>query len=114
MIVYIVVPCVYSNSIFLKGTRMNERIRELALQAGDYANAVYTGPVRSKTPSKIWEDGHIGWHELFNKKFAELIIREYAEELRQLNEGERVVLPKNREHAQALVRVGMHYLEQNK
>ena len=55
---------------------MNERIKELALQAGEYANSVYTPPVRSKTPGKIWEDGHIDWHELFNEKFAELIVGE--------------------------------------
>ena len=55
---------------------MNERIRELAKQAGDYVNETYTGPVRSKTPGKIWEDGHIGWHTQFNEKFAELIVRE--------------------------------------
>jgi hypothetical protein len=55
---------------------MNERIQELALQAGEYVNKVYTPPVRSKTPGKIWEDGHIGWHTQFNQKFAELIVRE--------------------------------------
>jgi hypothetical protein len=55
---------------------MNERITLLAKQAGDYVNEVYTGPVRSKTPGKIWEDGHIGWHTQFNEKFAELIVRE--------------------------------------
>ena len=55
---------------------MNERIKELALQAGDYVNSVYTPPVRSKTPGKIWEDGHVGWHTQFNQKFAELIVRE--------------------------------------
>ena len=55
---------------------MNSRIRELALQAGEYTNSVYTPPVRSKTPGKIWEDGHIDWHELYNEKFAELIVRE--------------------------------------
>lgn len=54
---------------------MNERIKELAKQAGDYVNEVYTPPVRSKTPGKIWEDGHIGWHEQFHEKFAELIVR---------------------------------------
>ena len=58
---------------------MNERIRQLALQAGDYVNEVYTPPVRSKTPGKIWEDGHIDWHTQFNEKFAELIVRECAE-----------------------------------
>lgn len=57
---------------------MNERIKLLAEQAGDYVNEVYTGPVRSKTPGKIWEDGHIGWHTQFNQKFAELIVRECA------------------------------------
>ena len=57
---------------------MNERIKELAEQAGEYVNSVYTPPVRSKTPGKIWEDGHIGWNEQFNQKFAELIVRECA------------------------------------
>jgi hypothetical protein len=55
---------------------MNERIKLLALQAGDYVNEVYTPPVRSKTPGKIWEDGHIDWYTQFNEKFAELIVRE--------------------------------------
>ena len=58
---------------------MNERIKELSKQAGDYVNEVYTGPVRSKTPGKIWEDGHVGWHTQFNQKFAELIVRECAD-----------------------------------
>jgi hypothetical protein len=57
---------------------MNERIQELAEQAGDYVNEVYTPPVRSKTPGKIWEDGHIDWHTQFNQKFAELIVKECA------------------------------------
>ena len=54
-------------------------IKQLALEAGDYVNEVYTAPVRSKTPGKIWEDGHVDWHTQFNKKFAELIVRECAE-----------------------------------
>jgi len=58
---------------------MNERIQQLAEQAGDYVNEVYTPPVRSKTPGKIWEDGHIGWNEQFQAKFAELIVRECYE-----------------------------------
>jgi|DEB19_MinimDraft_3_1074340.scaffolds.fasta_scaffold10300_4 hypothetical protein len=58
---------------------MNERIRELAKKAGDYVNEVYTPPVRSKTPGKIWEDGHVGWHEQFHEKFAELIVKECAD-----------------------------------
>jgi hypothetical protein len=55
---------------------MNERIKQLAKQAGDYVNEVYTPPVRSKTPGKIWEDGHVDWYTQFNEKFAELIVRE--------------------------------------
>ena len=55
---------------------MNERIKELAEQAGDYVNEVWTPPVRSKTPDKIWEDGHVDWHTQFNEKFAELIVEE--------------------------------------
>ena len=58
---------------------MNERIIQLSKQAGDYVNEVYTPPVRSKTPGKIWEDGHVGWHTQFNEKFAELIVRECAD-----------------------------------
>ena len=57
---------------------MNQRIRELALEAGEYVNSVYTPPVRSNTPGKIWEDGHVDWHTQFNQKFAELIVRECA------------------------------------
>lgn len=55
---------------------MNERIRELVMEAGEYTNLVYQPPVRSKTPGKIWEDGHVPWDEIFNQKFAELIIKE--------------------------------------
>ena len=57
---------------------MNERIKQLALQAGEYVNEVYTPPIRSKTPGKMWEDGHIDWHTQFNEKFAELIVKECA------------------------------------
>lgn len=55
---------------------MNQRIEELVVQASEYVNTVYTPPVRSKTPGKMWEDGHVGWHTQFNQKFAELIVRE--------------------------------------
>jgi hypothetical protein len=48
------------------------------------------------------------------EKFAELIVKEYASEYNKLINGESVVLPKDREHATALVRVGMFYLENNK
>jgi hypothetical protein len=64
---------------------MNERIKQLALQAGEYVNSVYTPPVRSTTPGKIWEDGHIGWHEQFNQKFAELIVKECATAVAKAN-----------------------------
>ena len=50
-----------------------EQIKKLAMQAGEYTNKVYVPPVRSKTPGKIWEDGHVGWHDIFNEKFAELV-----------------------------------------
>ena len=63
---------------------MNERIKQLALEAGEYVNKVYTGPVRSKTPGKIWEDGHIDWHTQFNEKFAELIVQECMDIARQV------------------------------
>jgi hypothetical protein len=58
---------------------MNERIKLLADQAGHYVNETYKPPVRSKTPGKIWEDGHIDWHIQFNQKFAELIVKECAQ-----------------------------------
>ena len=44
---------------------MNERIKELAKQAADYANT-YS------------DDGADVWFEMYNKKFAELIVRECA------------------------------------
>jgi hypothetical protein len=69
---------------------MNERIKELIKQAGDYVNEVYTPPVRSKTPGKIWEDGHVGWHTQFNEKFAELIVRECAEQVKNLHANKRI------------------------
>ena len=58
---------------------MNERIKKLAEEAAKYVNRVYTPPVRSKTPGKIWEDGHIDWHTQFNERFADSIILECAE-----------------------------------
>ena len=45
---------------------MNERIRQLAEQAGEYAAQNATGD---------WEVGP-AYQDLFNKKFAELIVRE--------------------------------------
>ena len=65
---------------------MNERIQQLAKQAGDYVNETYTGPVRSKTPGKIWEDGHVGWHTQFNQKFALLIVRECMTQIEEVKQ----------------------------
>ena len=72
---------------------MNERIRQLAEQAGDYVNEVYTPPVRSKTPGKIWEDGHVDWYTQFNEKFAELIVAECLEACSRANEIRHFVPP---------------------
>jgi hypothetical protein len=66
---------------------MNERILKLAEEAGDYVNEVYTPPVRSKTPGKIWEDGHIGWNEQFQEKFAQLILKECIKQARKDENG---------------------------
>jgi len=46
--------------------KVNERIKELADQAEEYAVRVTTGD---------WEDG-LAYQDLFNQKFAELIVRE--------------------------------------
>jgi hypothetical protein len=54
----------------------SELINRLAVEAGDYANRVYTPPVRSKTLGILWEPGHFAWHAIFQEKFAELIVRE--------------------------------------
>ena len=43
---------------------MNEKIKELALQAADYVNTTYS------------DAGADVWFEIYNKKFAELIVRE--------------------------------------
>ena len=37
--------------------------------------------------------------------------KDELEELAQLNEGKRVILPKNKEHAESMVRIGMSYLD---
>ena len=66
---------------------MNEQIKQIAEQAGNYVNEVYTPPVRSKTPGKIWEDGHIGWNEQFQAKLAELIVEECLEQIDKIRDG---------------------------
>jgi len=53
---------------------MNERIRLLAEQANDYANHL----------DKIGVDD--GWQNIFNQKFAQLIVKECADLVDTLNE----------------------------
>jgi len=79
---------------------MNDRINKLAEQAFLEYESVYN--YEANIPKE------------FTEKFAELIIKECASEYNKLINGEAVVLPKDREHAEALVRVGMFYLENNK
>ena len=55
---------------------MNSRIQELSKEAGELAGLAYNPPVRSKSLTKIWEDGHIPWSDLYNALFTELIVRE--------------------------------------
>ena len=77
---------------------MNERIRELAEQCTTIYNST-TFPVDK---------------DFDYEKFAQLIIQEYSQEYQKLVDGHSVVLPKNREHAENMVRVGMFYLENNR
>lgn len=77
---------------------MNERIKQLVRQAG------LEDP---NFPLDQWENPEL-------EQFAELIIEEYAQEYQRLVNGHSVVVPKDRAHAEALVRMGMFYLEQAK
>lgn len=52
---------------------MNERIKELSKEAGLVADATY-----AKAPDAIWL-------REYNKKFAELIVQDYAKQLVQAN-----------------------------
>ena len=55
---------------------MNKRIEELIVQAGDYVNETYTGPVPATfTGNPEWHKEFDKWTR-FNEKFAELIVRE--------------------------------------
>jgi hypothetical protein len=58
--------CDYPDCSILKDYKMNERIKELAKEAGLVADATY-----AKAPDAIWL-------REYNKKFAELIVRECA------------------------------------
>jgi len=73
---------------------MNERIKQLAIQAG-------------------WDNHHSKFDTRI-EKFAQLIVQEYASEYNKLITGKAVVLPKDCEHARALICVGMLYLENNR
>ncbi len=53
-------------AVISTGLKMNEKIKQFAEQAEEYAVRVATGD---------WEDG-LAYQDLFNKKFAELIVRE--------------------------------------
>ena len=75
---------------------MNEQIKELAEQSGIHLDNY--GCVYDVVDDNI-------------EKFAELLLAEYAAEYKKLCDGDSVVLPKTREHAEAMVRVGMFYLE---
>ena len=55
---------------------MNKRIEELIVQAGDYVNETYTGPVPATfTGNPEWHKKFDKWTQ-FSEKFAELIVRE--------------------------------------
>lgn len=80
---------------------MNQRTTELYQQALEFAY--------DNVPKEDWNADIL--HPIVSGKFAELIIQEYAKEYQQLVNGDSVVVPKDRAHAEALVRVGMFYLE---
>lgn len=50
--------------------------------------------------------------EVMSKEVKPIVFEneQLKEELRQLNEGERVVLPKNKEHAKFMLIIAMNYL----
>ena len=55
---------------------MNKRIEKLIVQAGNYVNETYTGPVPTTfTGNPVWHKEFDKWTQ-FNEKFAELIVQE--------------------------------------
>ena len=60
---------------------MNKRIEELIVQAGNYVNETYTGPVPATFAGYLvrYEDEDCDKWKLFNEKFAELIVQECAQ-----------------------------------
>ena len=51
---------------------MNERIRQLADQAHEYASGVYNQRIATEGPENVF------FYQISNDKFAELIVRECA------------------------------------
>ena len=61
---------------------MNERIKELAVQAGNYVNETYTGPVPATfTGNPEWHKEFDKWTQ-FSEKFAESLIEECIQVLK--------------------------------
>ena len=57
---------------------MNKRIEELIVQAGNYVNETYTGPVPATfTGNPEWHKEFDKWTR-FNEKFAQLIVEKCA------------------------------------
>jgi hypothetical protein len=52
---------------------MNERIRQLADQAHEYASGVYDRRIATEGPENVF------FYQISNEKFAELIVRECAD-----------------------------------
>ena len=64
---------------------MNKRIEELIVQAGDYVNETYTGPVPATfTGNPEWHKEFDKWTQ-FSEKFAELIVQECCEQIREID-----------------------------
>ena len=57
---------------------MNERIRELKKQAWEYAMAVHDGHIVPPLDKEVWP-----MDEVFDEKFAELIVKEVLDEVLQ-------------------------------
>ena len=85
---------------------MNERILELAKE---HLLQDKYGP-----DGQVIEGDYYEFDSQELQDFVQLIVEECASEYNKLINGEAVVLPTDREHAEALVRVGMFYLENNK
>jgi hypothetical protein len=81
---------------------MNERIKELALQARNYALDEKRIYERIHNTEQCMEE----YREVYNKKFAELIVRECAD-LFDKNETE-VQIPEHRIHNSIMIHFGLY------